>query len=165
MEDACTDPRRNANRGNEDYRRNPRDIEEIERLQQRVWDLELQHGIRSEEEIETYYVIWDDGDNHHNSQGQENRRNPFEIREQRADPLRNLRVKIDVPEFDGKDEPNVFLDWLQTVERIFVLRDIPKKYKVKLVAIKLRKYASLWWEHVKKGGPKREGPRLKCGTR
>nr|GFB10895.1 reverse transcriptase domain-containing protein [Tanacetum cinerariifolium] len=38
--------------------------------------------------------------------------------------------------------------WLQTVERIFDLRDIPDRLKVKLVAIKLKKYASLWWEQV-----------------
>ncbi|GJY57039.1 hypothetical protein Tco_0456154 [Tanacetum coccineum] len=51
-------------------------------------------------------------------------------------------------EFDGKLHPDDFLDWLQTVERIFDLRDIPDNVKVKLVAIKLKKYASLWWEHI-----------------
>nr|GEX65065.1 reverse transcriptase domain-containing protein [Tanacetum cinerariifolium] len=34
-------------------------------------------------------------------------------------------------------------------ERIFDLRDVPEKLKVKLVAIKLRKSASMWWDHVK----------------
>ncbi|KAJ9557876.1 LOW QUALITY PROTEIN: hypothetical protein OSB04_012490 [Centaurea solstitialis] len=63
--------------------------------------------------------------------------------EPRADPFKNLGVKIDIPEFDGRAEPD-------TVERIFDLRDIPDKYKVKLVAIKSRKYASLWREHIKK---------------
>nr|GEW05586.1 hypothetical protein [Tanacetum cinerariifolium] len=33
--------------------------------------------------------------------------------------------------------------------RNFDLRDVPEKLKVKLVAIKLRKSASLWWDHVK----------------
>ncbi|KAD6452995.1 hypothetical protein E3N88_07700 [Mikania micrantha] len=59
-------------------------------------------------------------------------------------------VKIEVPEIDGRAQPDEFVDWLSTVERIFDLKDIPVKYKVKLVAIKLRKYASLWWDHVKK---------------
>ena len=45
-------------------------------------------------------------------------------------------------------QPDDFIDWLQTVERIFDLRQIPEDLKVKLVAIRLRKYASLWWEHV-----------------
>ncbi|KAJ0484430.1 hypothetical protein HanLR1_Chr14g0513271 [Helianthus annuus] len=43
---------------------------------------------------------------------------------------------------------NQTIDWLQTVERIFDLRDVPDNLKVKLVAIKLIKHASLWWEHV-----------------
>ncbi|XP_071713543.1 uncharacterized protein [Rutidosis leptorrhynchoides] len=30
------------------------------------------------------------------------------------------------------------------------MKDIPEKLKVKLVALKLRKHASLWWDHVKK---------------
>nr|GFA13834.1 reverse transcriptase domain-containing protein [Tanacetum cinerariifolium] len=67
----------------------------------------------------------------------------------RDDPLRNLVMKIEIPEFMGKARPDDFIDWLSTVERIFDLRDILEKLKVKLVAIKLRKSTSLWWEHVK----------------
>nr|GEY50850.1 reverse transcriptase domain-containing protein [Tanacetum cinerariifolium] len=50
---------------------------------------------------------------------------------------------IEIPEFVGKAHPDDFIDWLSTVERIFDLRDIFEKLKVKLVAIKLRKSASL----------------------
>ncbi|KAJ9555026.1 hypothetical protein OSB04_009640 [Centaurea solstitialis] len=143
-------PRRNAERGNEDQWRNPRDVEEIARLQQRVRDLELQREGGFDEETYTDSDIWDEGGEYRNPFAEEDRRNPFVRREPRDDPFKNLGVKIDVPEFDGRAEPDVFIDWLQTVERIFDLRDIPDKYKVKLVAIKLRKYASLWWEHIKK---------------
>ena len=41
-----------------------------------------------------------------------------------------------------------FLDWLQTVERVFEYKDIPDDKKVKLVALKLRKYASIWWANL-----------------
>nr|GEV26827.1 hypothetical protein [Tanacetum cinerariifolium] len=47
-----------------------------------------------------------------------------------ADPIRSMEVKIDVPKFDGKAQPDNFIDWLSTVERIFDLKDIPDKYKV-----------------------------------
>nr|GEV32693.1 hypothetical protein [Tanacetum cinerariifolium]GEW36350.1 hypothetical protein [Tanacetum cinerariifolium] len=46
----------------------------------------------------------------------------------RDDPIRSLGLKIEIPEFI----------------------DIPDKLKVKLVAIKLRQHASLWWDHVNK---------------
>nr|GEV55670.1 reverse transcriptase domain-containing protein [Tanacetum cinerariifolium] len=47
----------------------------------------------------------------------------------RDDPLHNLRMKIEIPEFEGKAHPNDFIDWLSTVERIFDLRDVPDQLK------------------------------------
>jgi len=52
--------------------------------------------------------------------------------------------RIKVPEFEGKLDPEEFIDWLNTVERVFEYKDIPDDKKVKLVALRLRKYASLW---------------------
>ena len=41
------------------------------------------------------------------------------------------------------NQPNDFIDWLTTVERIFDFKDILGNHKVKIVAIKLRKHASI----------------------
>ncbi|GJR25616.1 reverse transcriptase domain-containing protein [Tanacetum coccineum] len=57
---------------------------------------------------------------------------------------------IEIPEFTDKVHPDDFIDWFITVERVFDVRDIPDKLKVKLVAIKLRQHALLWWDHVNK---------------
>ena len=59
-----------------------------------------------------------------------------------------MGLRTEIPEFEGRLQPDAFLDWLQTVERIFDLSAIPDNLKVKLVAIKLKKSASLWWEHM-----------------
>jgi len=37
---------------------------------------------------------------------------------------------------------------LHTIERVFEYKDIPDDRKVKLVALRLRKYASLWWANL-----------------
>jgi len=37
------------------------------------------------------------------------------------------------------------LEWTQTVERIFDFKDALEERKVKLIALNLRKCASLWW--------------------
>ena len=42
--------------------------------------------------------------------------------------------KVEVPEFEGKLDPEDFLDWLHTVERIFEYKDILDNKKVKLIA-------------------------------
>ncbi|GJW59663.1 putative CCCH-type zinc finger family protein [Tanacetum coccineum] len=107
--------------------RDPRDVETIERLQQRNQKLKLQQprpdSPAEEAETEPTY---------------------------RDNPIRSRRLKIKIPKFTGKVHPDDFIDWLSTVERVFDVRDIPDKLKVKLVAIKLRQHASLWWDHVMK---------------
>jgi len=55
----------------------------------------------------------------------------------------NLDFKVDIPEFEGHLDPDPFLDWLWTIERVFDYKDIPNVEKVKLVALKLHKYASI----------------------
>ena len=59
-------------------------------------------------------------------------------------------MKVDIPDFEGKMQPDDFIDWLTTVEQIFDFKDVLENRKVKVVAIKLRKYASIWWEHLKR---------------
>ena len=57
-------------------------------------------------------------------------------------------VRVEVPEFEGKLDPDEFLEWLQTVERVFEYKEIQEDKRVKLVALKLGKYASLWWTNL-----------------
>nr|GEV47197.1 hypothetical protein [Tanacetum cinerariifolium] len=110
-------------------------------------ELEIQQDDRNEE-TESDYVVWDD-----DFDGEENpfgRRPPSQARLQNRDNvLRSVRVCIEILDFVGAAQPDEFIYWLSTVERVFDLRDIPDHLKVKVVAIKLRKYASLWWDHVK----------------
>jgi len=56
--------------------------------------------------------------------------------------------RVEVSEFEGKLDPEEFLDWLHIVERVFEFKDIPDDKKVKLVALRLRKYTSLWWTNL-----------------
>nr|GEY01488.1 hypothetical protein [Tanacetum cinerariifolium] len=65
-----------------------------------------------------------------------------------TDPIRSLVIRTGIPEFEGRLFPDDFLDWLRKVDRIFDLRDTHDYIKVKLVAIQLKKSASLWWDHV-----------------
>ncbi|GJR94980.1 hypothetical protein Tco_0267154 [Tanacetum coccineum] len=103
--------------------RDPRDVETIERLQQRIQKLKLQqlHPDSPAEEAKTEPNVWDD--------------KPVDV-----NPFGGRKTI-------GKVHLNDFIDWLSTVERVVDVRDIPDKLKVKLVAIKLRQPASIWWDH------------------
>lgn len=59
-------------------------------------------------------------------------------------------IKVEIPYFEGGVHPNEFIDWLHTVERVFDFKDIPDDRKVKLVAIKFKKHASIWWENLRR---------------
>lgn len=155
--------RRFAAGGNDYEERDPRDAE-IERLRQRVHELETNTFYRYDERVGSMatnsvvdeYDDRDDGyDNlfarrdHRQHQSHHRHHRPhLRQPQQQVDPLRSLGLCTEIPEFEGKLQPDEFLDWIRTVERIFDLRDIPDNLKVKLVEIKLKKYASLWWDHV-----------------
>jgi len=64
------------------------------------------------------------------------------------DDLRDL--KFDPSEFEGNLNPKVFLEWIQSIERIFEIKEYSDEKAFKVAIIKLKKYASLWYENVKK---------------
>ena len=69
-------------------------------------------------------------------------------RQDSHDQANSNDFRVEIPEFEGKLDPEDFLDWLHTVERVFEYKDIPEDKKVKLIALRLRKYASLWWTNL-----------------
>ena len=58
--------------------------------------------------------------------------------------------KFDIPEFEGRMHADDFLDSLNTVERVFGYCDPLERQKVKLVATKMCKNASIWWKNMKR---------------
>ncbi|KAD4584904.1 hypothetical protein E3N88_22505 [Mikania micrantha] len=143
-------PRRNG-RANRD----PRDAE-IEQLRRRVRELELHSfdKLGSNDSDATYIDYEDDFDNvFANPHGDQGARSPPRHRHRTpppppVDPLRALGFRLEIPEFEGRLQPDDFLDWLHTIERVFDIRHVPDDLKVKLVVLKFKKHASLWWEHV-----------------
>ncbi|GKA24279.1 hypothetical protein Tco_0710312 [Tanacetum coccineum] len=138
--------------------RDPHDVETIERLQQRIQELELQQPQPDSprEEAETEPNVWDEesvdvnpfggGKHRYVNRLYQPRHNDHAVDRDdryRDDPIRSLRLKIESPEFTSKVYPDDFIDWLSTVEHVFDVQDIPDKLKVKLMAIKLRQHASL----------------------
>ena len=52
---------------------------------------------------------------------------------------------VKILEFEGKLDLEEFLDWMHIVACVFGYEQVPEDNKVKLVALRLRKCASLWW--------------------
>lgn len=137
----------------------PRDVE-IARLREQVRELQLNPfhryerqytNTQSESEVheeDDEYNPFSHPRSHNRTPPQRRHRTPQQT--QGVDPLRSLGFRMEIPEFAGGVQPDEFIDWLHTVERVFDLREVPDSLKVKLVAVKLKKHASLWWEHLKR---------------
>ncbi|XP_020694824.1 uncharacterized protein LOC110108492 [Dendrobium catenatum] len=134
-------PRRNSQRPTrdviiEDLQR------EIQQLQQRLARFEHQETEDVQEEEEEVNPF------HQDLHSEDEDRRPVLGRARR--PRDDSGVKVELPEFDGRLDPDEFVNWLHTVDRIIDFKEIPSERVVKLVAIKLKKNASLWWENLKR---------------
>ncbi|VFQ66143.1 unnamed protein product [Cuscuta campestris] len=67
----------------------------------------------------------------------------------RAQDKSSSDFKVDIPIFEGKNDLDEFPEWQETVERVFDFKEVSDEKKVKIVALKFRKYASTWWSNIK----------------
>ncbi|VFQ98682.1 unnamed protein product [Cuscuta campestris] len=56
--------------------------------------------------------------------------------------------QVEIPTFEGRNDPEKFSKWLAKVEDVFTLKDVPEDKKVKLVVAKFQTHASTWWASV-----------------
>ena len=59
-------------------------------------------------------------------------------------------MKFDPPEFEGNLNPAIFLEGNQFIERFFEIKEYTDEKAFKVVVLKLKRYASLWYENIKR---------------
>jgi hypothetical protein len=57
------------------------------------------------------------------------------------------RVHI-IPSFQGKNDPEAYLEWEKKVELIFECHNYSEEKKVKLAVIEFTDYAIIWWDQL-----------------
>ncbi|XP_035834279.1 uncharacterized protein LOC110883263 [Helianthus annuus] len=70
-------------------------------------------------------------------------------------------IKVEIPEYDGRLDPYEFVEWLRMVECVFYYKETTEENKVKIVAMKLRKYASTWWANTRTKRERLGKPKVK----
>ncbi|XP_071906059.1 uncharacterized protein [Coffea arabica] len=71
-------------------------------------------------------------------------------------PKRNTRaigdaiqgIKMKIPPFQGKSDPDTYLEWESRVELVFDCNDYTDAQKLKLAIVEFTDYAIVWWEQV-----------------
>ncbi|KAL0286504.1 UNVERIFIED_CONTAM: hypothetical protein Scaly_2792100 [Sesamum calycinum] len=61
-------------------------------------------------------------------------------------------VKVTIPSFKGKSDPEAYLEWKMRVEKIFSCHNYSESKKVKLTALEFTDYALVWWIRCKRSG-------------
>lgn len=57
-------------------------------------------------------------------------------------------IRVDVSDFTGRQDPDVFQDWLVSLEDYFEWFSVPENRKVRFVKLKLKGAARAWWGNV-----------------
>ena len=78
------------------------------------------------------------------------------------DQLKGIKLKI--PTFQGKSDPEAYLEWERKIELIFDCNHYTESQKVKLAAIEFTDYAAVWWDQLRIKQRKQEDSAIGYGT-
>ncbi|XP_042386562.1 uncharacterized protein LOC121978260 [Zingiber officinale] len=57
-------------------------------------------------------------------------------------------IKLSIPPFQGKNDPDVYIEWERKVELVFDCHNYSEEKKVKLAAVAFTDYAIVWWDQL-----------------
>ena len=57
-------------------------------------------------------------------------------------------IKMKIPPFQGRNDPEAYLGWEQKIELIFDCHNYSKEKKVKLTVVEFQDYALVWWDQL-----------------
>ncbi|KAK8538702.1 hypothetical protein V6N12_034410 [Hibiscus sabdariffa] len=132
-------------------------IEQLEEISLEGQLSQMKHNSKCEEE---YDGEIDDGQAYERVTRQGLRKQ--EPMNQRARPIvdDNLNnIKINIPPFQGKINPEDYLAWEKKIEHIFECHNYSELKKLKLAAIQCMDYALIWWDQLT-SNRRRNGERL-----
>ncbi|XP_074305665.1 uncharacterized protein LOC141640886 [Silene latifolia] len=89
------------------------------------------------------------GQPHHHNEEELNSDSEESMMEEGNYLARDKDVKVEIPDFHGSLNPEDLLDWLRSVERVFEFKNYDDRKAFKVAILKLKGYASLWYENMK----------------
>ncbi|KAL7596133.1 hypothetical protein Lser_V15G29757 [Lactuca serriola] len=78
--------------------------------------------------------------------GWEPERRPNRRRSRRDDNLSSIKMKV--PSFKGKSDPDAYIEWETKMEFIFDCHEYSNRKKVKLAVVEFSDYALTWWDQL-----------------
>jgi len=66
-------------------------------------------------------------------------------------------VKLNIPPFKGRSDPNAYLDWEMKIEHVFSCNNYTEEQKMKLATAEFSDYAFAWWNKNQREMMREEG--------
>jgi len=60
------------------------------------------------------------------------------------------KIKVKIPSFEGKCDPDVYLEWETKIEQIWNCHHFGEEKKVQLAVLEFNGYALIWWDNLVK---------------
>ena len=95
----------------------------------------------------------------HNEEERRRRGNDGVPRQNRIDG-----IKLNIPPFKGKNDPEAYLEWEMKIEHVFSCHNYEEDQKVKLAATEFSDYALVWWNKLQKERARNEEPMVDTWT-
>ena len=67
-------------------------------------------------------------------------------------------VKLNIPIFQGKSDPEAYLEWEMKIEQLFACHNYTEDKKVKVAAMEFTDYALIWWNQLQRKKVRYEEP-------
>lgn len=80
---------------------------------------------------------------------EKDRRPRYAHQDQRRNDDALKEIKIKIPSFQGKSDPDAYLEWEKRIEMIFECQDYREDQKVKLATLEFTDYAIIWSDQVR----------------
>lgn len=58
------------------------------------------------------------------------------------------RIKLKIPPFHGRNDPDIYLEWEKKVELVFNCHEFPERKKLKFAVTEFVDYAIVWWNQL-----------------
>ncbi|XP_058784476.1 uncharacterized protein LOC131659281 [Vicia villosa] len=96
------------------------------------------------EKTEAIHARIDQLENQQNNTDEEERARRRRMGRPREEILSGIKIKV--PTFQGKNDPEAYLEWETKIEQIFACNTYSNVQKVQVAALEFTEYALVWWD-------------------
>ncbi|XP_027156203.1 uncharacterized protein LOC113756972, partial [Coffea eugenioides] len=134
--------------------------QKLELMHQRIDSLELSHGSSKGSRGKAYAHESTDSNSDNNYEHKQSRSK----REARPSNDHIPGIKMKIPPFQGRSDPDAYLEWEKRIELVFDCNTYSEEQKVKLAVVEFTDYAVVWWDQLSTSRRRSREPTIQTWT-